>query len=157
MINNSLTNPQQAPVPAPAGGQQFGGGIAGVASKSENPSIMIYNDRTQYNEWEFIFDITKQRPVQNPFGNVLGTPAANLGPGVGSPGFSAPPAAGPGASPAAPVGFDLGLGSLASAPSRPSPPSGTSPLGANPAQATGMAAVGMQANGLPLGFRMGRP
>ena len=157
MINNSLTNPQQAPVPAPAGGQQFGGGIAGVASKSENPSIMVYNDRTQYNEWEFIFDITKQRPGQNPFGNVPGTPAANFGPGVGSPGFSAVPAAGPGASPAVSVGLGLGVGSLASA---PSPASGTSPLGANPAQATGMTAVtavGMQANGLPLGFRMGRP
>ena len=155
MVNNFLTNPQQAPsVPAPAGGQQFGGGIAGVASKSENPSIMVYNDRTRYNEWEFIFDITKQRPVQNPFGNVFGTPAANLGPGVGSPGFSAPPAAGPGASPAVPAGFGLGLGSLASA---PSPASGASPLGANPAQATPVTAVGMQANGLPLGFRMGRP
>ena len=157
MINNLLTNPQQAPVPAPAGGQQFGGGIAGVASKSENRSIMVYNDRTQYNEWEFIFDISKQRLVQNPFGNLFGTPAANSGPGVGSPGFSAPPVAGPGASPAASVGFGLGLGSLASAPSPPSPASGTSPLGANPAQATGVTAVAMQANGLPLGFRMGRP
>ena len=154
MINNSLTNPQQAPVAAPAGGQQFGGAIAGVASKSENPSIMVYNERTRYNEWEFIFDMTKQRSVQNPFGNVPGTPAANLGPGFGSPGFSAVPATGPGASPAVPAGFGLGLGSLASA---PSPASGTSPLGANPAQATPVTAVGMQANGLPLGFRMGRP
>ena len=154
MVNNFLTNPQQAPAPAPAGGQQFGGGIAGVASKSENPSIMVYNDRTRYNEWEFIFDMTKQRLVQNPFGNVPGTPSANLGPGFGSPGFSALPAAGPGASPAVSAGFGLGLGSLASA---PSPASGTSPLGANPAQATGVTAVGMQANGLPLGFRMGRP
>ncbi|MDE3160568.1 MAG: hypothetical protein KGM92_17525 [Acidobacteriota bacterium] len=155
MINNSLTNPQQAPAPAPAGGQQFGGGIAGVASKSESPSIMVYNDRTQYNEWEFIFDMTKQRSVQNPFGNVPGTPAANLGPGFGAPGLPVSPrAAAPGAAPAASVGFGLGLGSLASA---PSPASGTSPLGASPAQATGVIPVGMQANGLPLGFRMGRP
>lgn len=155
MINNSLTNPQQAPAPAPAGGQQFGGGIAGVASKSESPSIMVYNDRTQYNEWEFIFDMTKQRSVQNPFGNVPGTPAANMGPGFGAPGLPVSPrAAAPGAAPAAPVDFGLGLGSLASA---PSPASGTSPLGANPGQATGVTAVGMQANGLPLGFRMGRP
>jgi hypothetical protein len=155
MINNSLTNPQQAPAPAPAGGQQFGGGIAGVASKSENPSIMVYNDRTRYNEWEFIFDMTKQGPVQNPFGNVPGTPAANLAPGFGAPGLPVSPrAAAPGASPAVSAGFGLGLGSLASA---PSPASGTSPLGASPAQATGVIPVGMQANGLPLGFRMGRP
>jgi hypothetical protein len=156
MVNSLLTNRGQAPVAAPAGGQplggqQFGGGIAGVASKSENPSIMVYNDRTQYNEWEFIFDSTKQRPVQNPSSNRLGTPAANLGTNVGAPGVPSP-AAGPGASPAAPVGF--GQGGLASA---PSPASGTSPFGANPAQATGVTAVGMHANGLPLGFRMGRP
>ena len=91
MVNHFWTNHQQAPpVPAPAGGQQFGGGIAGVASKSENPSIMVYNDRTQYNEWEFIFDITKQRPVQNPSSNQIGTPAANLGPSVGAPGVPPP-------------------------------------------------------------------
>jgi hypothetical protein len=31
-------------------------GIAGVASKLEMEGIMVYNDRSKYNEWEFIYD-----------------------------------------------------------------------------------------------------
>jgi len=31
-------------------------GIAGVASKLEANSIKVYNDRSKYNEWEFIYD-----------------------------------------------------------------------------------------------------
>ena len=80
MIQNILTNPRPATGAAPAqpGGQQIGGGIAGVASTAESPGIMIYNDRTKYNEWEFIFDFTKQKQVAGPNTGVVGTPAANL-------------------------------------------------------------------------------
>lgn len=43
---------------APVGGTQAGaatGGIMGVASKSKEESIRIYNGRTHYNEWQFVF------------------------------------------------------------------------------------------------------
>jgi type II secretory pathway pseudopilin PulG len=36
-------------------GQQIGAGIAGVASTFEAHAIMVYNEHTNYNEWEFIF------------------------------------------------------------------------------------------------------
>jgi len=42
-----------------AGGQIIGGGIAGVASTLEAEGILVYNDRTKYNEWEFVYDIRK--------------------------------------------------------------------------------------------------
>ncbi len=38
-----------------------GGGIAGVASKLEQKSIMRYDDRTKYNEWEFVYDPRKDK------------------------------------------------------------------------------------------------
>lgn len=39
-----------------AGTTGFGGGIAGVASKSEARGIKVYRDRETYNEWEFVYD-----------------------------------------------------------------------------------------------------
>ena len=45
--------------PAGLGGQQFGGGIAGVASTKEAPSMKIYNGREKYNEWEFVYDFRR--------------------------------------------------------------------------------------------------
>jgi len=44
---------------APMAGQTIGGGIAGVATKLEQDGIKSYRDRTAYNEWEFVYDITK--------------------------------------------------------------------------------------------------
>ena len=81
LIQNILTTPRQGGLPgAQPAGQQVGGGLAGVASTSENPSIMVYNDRTSYNEWEFIFDFSKQRGVVNPnAAGVIGTPASQIG------------------------------------------------------------------------------
>jgi hypothetical protein len=43
----------------PAAGSTIGGGIAGVASKLEQEGIKRYRERTLYNEWEFVYDITK--------------------------------------------------------------------------------------------------
>jgi hypothetical protein len=85
MINNMLTTPRQTPTGTGTGttatgpgGQTIGGGIAGVASTSESASIMIYHDRSKYNEWEFIFDYTKQPALPSVNGGVAGTPAQNL-------------------------------------------------------------------------------
>ena len=69
-------------------GQQIGGGIAGVASKSESPAIMVYNDHTNYNEWEFVFDLTKQKPVQNPNTGSIGNTGREPGIHAGRPRLS---------------------------------------------------------------------
>jgi hypothetical protein len=39
----------------------IGGGIAGVASTLEAEGVMVYNERTKYNEWEFLFDLRKEQ------------------------------------------------------------------------------------------------
>jgi type II secretory pathway pseudopilin PulG len=39
-----------------------GGGIIGVASKSKAASIRVYNGRTHYNEWQFVYITTTQTP-----------------------------------------------------------------------------------------------
>jgi hypothetical protein len=41
------------------GGTVVGGGIAGVASKQEQDGIKLYNERSSYNEWEFVYDMSK--------------------------------------------------------------------------------------------------
>jgi hypothetical protein len=112
MIQQILTTPRPGGMPA-ANGQSptIGGGIAGVASNSDAEGIMVYNDRTNYKEWEFIFDPSKWRAPPNPLSGSNGTPASQLGsmggnqigtpvtsmPGAGNggPGFGATPG-GPG-------------------------------------------------------------
>ena len=62
MIQTLLTSPRQGGMPGqPAGsvGQTIGGGIAGVASTADDEGIKIYKDHTNYKEWEFIYDYTK--------------------------------------------------------------------------------------------------
>jgi hypothetical protein len=91
MINNMLTQPRPAPVPTntlnssmPAGGV----GLAGVASKYEGPSILVYAERQRYNEWEFIFDLKENRLNTQPAGNSLpgqNQPGGRQGPGGNSP------------------------------------------------------------------------
>lgn len=72
LIRDLLTRPrpgglaavQQQQRQAPTlGGQILGGGIAGVASRFEAEAIMVYNERTRYNEWEFVYDYRKD-PVR---------------------------------------------------------------------------------------------
>jgi hypothetical protein len=41
------------------GAMTIGGGIAGVASKADMEGIRIYNNATNYKEWEFLFDFRK--------------------------------------------------------------------------------------------------
>ena len=53
------TNNTGTPIGNTTGGQTIGGGIAGVASKREQEGIKSYKDKTNYKEWEFVYDITK--------------------------------------------------------------------------------------------------
>ncbi len=102
MIQQLLTTPnprglQQAGLPT--GNVGLGGGIAGVASKVDAEGIKIYKEKTNYKEWEFVYDPTKdqqrqggqQIPGQQPL-----QPGRGAGPGVGPPtqpgfGISTPP------------------------------------------------------------------
>lgn len=183
MIGNLLTTPNPAANPALGNtqplGQQIGGGIAGVASKSEDPAIMVYNDRTNYNEWEFIFDPAKQQGLAGLTGGAtIGTPAANLGtpasalgtpPGVAQPGLTpvsagTSPFGGPtsafGAAPTTPLGGTSPFGGA-------SPFGGTSP-GSNPTSpagpgtslipgAPGLPGAPQGKQPLPNNLRLGRP
>ena len=74
MINRILTTPR--PGGMPGSGPTFGGGLAGVASTSEGQGVKIYNERTLYKEWEFIFDPMKVKPIMNPNGS-MGVPAGS--------------------------------------------------------------------------------
>ena len=70
-------------------GQVIGGGIAGVATKVEGEGIKVYNDRSKYKEWEFIYDISKDTGVtgarQVPQGQQLQQNGINgAGSGMGS-------------------------------------------------------------------------
>jgi len=88
LINQILTTPRQAP--SSVGGLTGGGsGIAGVASNAEGKGIHIINERTKYKEWEFVYDLKKDKSVlaaaalqQQQLGRTstgLGTPATGLG------------------------------------------------------------------------------
>ncbi len=71
------------PQPAPGAGQGGGvaGGVIGVASKSREKSIRVYNGRSRYNEWQFLATEATQRP-----GVVPGAGPATGKPGVPTPG-----------------------------------------------------------------------
>ncbi len=69
MINQLLTAPNPramaAAVQTSSAQQPLQvGGIAGVASKLESESIKIYNERSSYNEWEFIYDPRQDRTAR---------------------------------------------------------------------------------------------
>ena len=104
MIRNILTTPRPGGMPTGnMGGQALGGGIAGVASTAEGEGVKVYNDRTLYQEWEFIFDPSKVKQIPNPNATGLGgTPASSMGslpqPGQqhGAPGMSPPVSPQPG-------------------------------------------------------------
>jgi type II secretory pathway pseudopilin PulG len=66
----------------PAGGRGFGG-IIGVMSKSKAQSIRIYNGRTHYNEWQFVYVPQTTAPgVVAPGGRgQRGGPSGPSGPG----------------------------------------------------------------------------
>lgn len=81
MIQQILTQPRPggAPVANPGMPGGMGGGIAGFASTADSDSIMIYNDQTNYGDWEFVFDPTKVKPLFNPNNGTIGQSAASMG------------------------------------------------------------------------------
>jgi hypothetical protein len=74
----SLSTPAQQTLQSGFGSTAAGaaGGIIGVTSKSKETSLRLYNGRSKYNEWAFIYIQTAQRP---------GGPGAAV-PGQGIPG-----------------------------------------------------------------------
>lgn len=127
LIQSMLTSPRSASFAASGAttqsGMQIGGGIAGVASKLEDKGIKVYNDKENYNEWEFVYDMTKDRGLAGVGASAApGTPAGQMGQAAGS---GAPSTAGsPG-----------GLGSSGFGSS--SPFGSQSPFGGSPSTSTG--------------------
>jgi type II secretory pathway pseudopilin PulG len=80
------------------------GGILGVASKSKDASIRIYNGRTHYNEWQFVYVAQAQAPGQGAGvggqpergGQGLGRGGAGEREGRGRGGMDVPSGRGPG-------------------------------------------------------------
>jgi hypothetical protein len=99
LIQNILMNPRPAPagMQTGAGGQMLGGGIAGVASKLEAGSIKVYNERSAYNEWEFIYDPKNDKSAALAGAPLPGAPAA---PSESGRSQQPAPLSGPGLSPA---------------------------------------------------------
>ena len=99
LIRNLLTQPRAMPSTpmGSAGGTQISAGsIAGVASKVERRGIKIYNDHDKYNEWEFIYDFSKDRTGAGQLATMMGQPQQQQ-PGqqpTGTPGFGAQPGLG---------------------------------------------------------------
>jgi hypothetical protein len=82
IINQILMTPNPRGLAAASGvqGNMMGGGIAGVASTMKDDSIMVYNDREKYDEWEFVYNPAKDKPLPNPNGGGgVGTPASQIG------------------------------------------------------------------------------
>jgi hypothetical protein len=82
MIQGLLTQgrPGGASTSPGGAGTVMGGGIAGVASTADADSIMVYNDHSNYGEWEFVYDPMKDRQLFNPVtGTVAMQPAGMTG------------------------------------------------------------------------------
>lgn len=62
LIRQILTTPRAGGLQGAQGMAQggLGAGIAGIASKKEATGIKIYNERTRYDEWEFVYDQSKE-------------------------------------------------------------------------------------------------
>jgi hypothetical protein len=93
LIRQSLFNPRPNAPPgvAQTGGAQITGGIAGVASTAERSGIKVYNDREKYNEWEFLYDLTKDKSGGTPTQGVSGLPGAQNPQQQGNSPFGPPP------------------------------------------------------------------
>jgi hypothetical protein len=65
-------------------GQVQGGGIAGFASKFEGDSIKVYNDQTEYQKWEFVYDMSKDTMVTGPQQAIPQAPGPNTPGGFGN-------------------------------------------------------------------------
>jgi hypothetical protein len=93
-----ITNPsRRGPQTTGTMGPTIGAGIAGVASKYEAEGIKLINERSMYNEWEFLYDARRDAQVaagsvnmntqaNNP-GNTVGAGKGNTGSSFGSGSF----------------------------------------------------------------------
>ncbi len=85
MIRRILTTPRPGGLTGlQGGGMQIGGGLAGVASKVEDEGIKIYNERTAYNEWEFVYDIRKDTAKAAGMGMSGAPGSTGTGMGIGT-------------------------------------------------------------------------
>ena len=68
MINQLLTSPRQGVQVGQLSGGALGGamptGIAGVVSKHKGQGIKVLDERTKIHEWEFIYDVRKDKSLQ---------------------------------------------------------------------------------------------
>ncbi len=97
VISNALYGPRPGGPPnVVAGGQVMGTGIAGFASTADAEGIMVYKDRTNYGEWEFVFDPSKDNRVFNPLQSNIGAkPGTGSNPGPTQLGPATPTSPGP--------------------------------------------------------------
>lgn len=102
-------------------------GIQGVVSKSSESSIKLYNGRSKYNEWAFIYMATSQR-----VGGRGAQQPGMVGPGSRFPGMGPPGSQPPGSSPFGPGG----PGGPDTPFSPQGQPPGTSPFGPRGSQPT---------------------
>jgi type II secretory pathway pseudopilin PulG len=65
------------PITPTTSGQIIGGGIAGVASKLEQDGIKMYNNHESYDEWEFVYDLSKDPARAGSAVNPQAAPAQN--------------------------------------------------------------------------------
>ena len=83
MINKMMMGPRPGGMPGQLQGSATSNGMAGVASTVDSDGLMLYGDRSNYREWEFTYDPTKDRPRQDPrnmlVGNQMGTPSSTPG------------------------------------------------------------------------------
>jgi len=112
------TTPQQS---APGMAAGFGqgtvgprGGIIGVASKSTEPSMRLYNGRSRYNEWQFVYTA-----VSSQIGAPGGAQPGGV-PGTGRPGMPTGP--GGKAQPTSPFGTGSGFGRPGGSGTQPTKP-----------------------------------
>jgi type II secretory pathway pseudopilin PulG len=63
----TISTPAQQTLQSGFGSTGIGpqGGVIGVTSKSKDESIKVYNGRSRYNEWAFVYIQTAQRPGQS--------------------------------------------------------------------------------------------
>ncbi len=79
VIGQAIFGPRPGGAPQGMMGTVMGSGLAGFASTVDAESIMVYNDRTNYSEWEFLLDPTKMLTlVFNPLAGTTGTKADQM-------------------------------------------------------------------------------
>ncbi len=112
MIQQLLTTPRAPPpgIGPATTDQSTGAAIAGVASKFAGPSIKSYGGRTDYSEWEFVFQPQQQQVLpasqqqngQQQGGQQPSCQQTGTGPACQAPGPGLSGAVGPGALPTTP-------------------------------------------------------